>query len=188
MRLLIVMLLLSKNHKGSILIPLIILLLISTSVLLLSKFLSTSQANVETAIDSRYQTSLSAKMDPPNNWVKAENKRYKFSIFYPKQWVGSLNPKPRGNELFILEKFLSNKIKLKVTVMSKYEIPQGTIAIKFNKNTFHLQTDESATKLAILQNGGFYYLLELTNNTYFAEELDFKSTFFQILKKFEELE
>ncbi len=175
-----------KNSEGSILIILVILLFLATGVLTLSKFLATSQANVETAIESRYQTSLSSKMDHPDKWAKSEHKQYKFSFYYPKQWVGSLNPKPTGPELFTTEKFLSNKVKLKITVYSNYQIPQDTKSAKFNANTFNVLTDEPTKKSAITQNGKYFYLVELTQNVYFAEELNFKGTFFQILKRFEQ--
>lgn len=176
---------LSKNQAGNILIPLVVLLTLSIGVLLLSKFLSTSQANVETAIESRYQSSLSSKMDPQDKWGKAENKKYKFSFKYPKQWVGATSLENKNGSLFEQERFLSKKVNLKISVYKNFDIAQTIKPSKFGPNTFYLTKDEDSQKTAVAKQNNFYYVVEFTQNAYFAGELEFKGTLFNLLKNFE---
>lgn len=176
---------LSTNRRGNILIFLVIILFMSSAVLLLAKSFSQSQASVETAISSRYQTALSAQMDPPEKWAEEENSRYKFKFHYPSQWVGGLNPKSTGDKLYTIEKFLSRKIKLKVVVFANLEIPQDAIAMNLESGKFYLLEDKPTTKTAAHKGANYHYKIELTQDGYFADELEFRGTFFQILKKFE---
>jgi len=174
----------AKPQKGSILIILIVLLALSFGVLTVSKFFASSQANVETAIESRYQITPSNFMDPVDKWISENNSNYKFELFYPKQWVASKSPKGVGKEQFIVEKSLSNKIKLRLSVFKDYEIPKNQKQAKFGQNSFYLLTDTGALKSSVLKTENQYYLVELSQQNYFPTEVEFKGTYFQILKKF----
>lgn len=175
---------LPKTKSGSVLIPLIIVLALSLGILLASKFFSTSQANVETAIDSRYQLSPSAQMDNPENWISEDNKQFDFNLYYPKQWVASQSPKGTGSEIFILEKALSKKVILRLTVYKNYEIPTEARQAKFDKNIFYILKEEENHKASVMKTEENYYLIELSHNNYFPTELEFTGTYFQLLKKF----
>lgn len=179
---------LSKNKKGSILIPLIIILFVALSILALSKFLATSQADVETAVGSRYQTSLSSKMDIPADWEKIENKKYKYTLSHPKQWVGALTESNKGDVVHYVERHLSNKVNLRLSIYNEYEIPQTIKPAKFDNNTFYLIKDEDNLKVAATKKDGLYYVIEFKQNTYFTDSTQFKGTLFHILKKFQFLE
>lgn len=176
---------LSKHQKGSIIIPLVIILFVALSVLGLSKFLSSSQANVETAIGSRYQTSLASKMDAPKDWVSVENKNYQYNLFYPKQWVGALTENNKNGVKHYVARHLSNKVSLKLSIYEDYNISQNIKPAKFDKNEFYLTRDEENILTAVAKNNDLFYEIELKEDTYFAESLNFKGTFFHILKKFQ---
>ena len=176
---------LPKNRTGNILVPLVVILALSVGVFILSKYLSTSQANVETAIESRYQTALSSKMDPQDQWQKAENKKYKFSFMYPKQWVGATSVENKNGTLYEQARFLSKKVNLKVSIYKNYDIPQTIKPAKFGPNTFYLIQDEDSQKVAVAKENNLYYVIEFTQNAYFADELQYKGTLFNLLKNFE---
>jgi len=174
---------LSKHQKGSIIIPLVIILFIALSVLMLSKFLSTSQANVETSVGSRYQTSLASKMDAPTDWVKVENKKYKYSLSYPKQWVGALTGNDKNAVQHYVERHLSNKVNLRLSIYKNYEIPANIKPTKVDNTTFYLIQDEENIKTAATKHNDLIYVIEFKQNTYFADSVQYKGTLFNILKK-----
>lgn len=173
------------RKRGNILIPLIIILAISLIVLVLSKYFGESQANIETAIDSRYQTSLSSKMDPVVKWVKYTNPDYKYSMNYPKQWVGNLTTENKNGTQHTYERFLSNKINLKVTILRNYQIPEKAKPAKFDENEFYFTADEEELKTAVATYNNRYYQIDLKQSAYFNSSEEFRGTFFQILKKFQ---
>lgn len=174
-----------RIKQGNILIPLLVLLALSFSTLFLAKFISQSQANVQIAIDSRYQTSLSLKMDKAENWVAHTNEEYKYQLNYPKQWVGNLTSNNKNGVLHTYERFLSNKINIKITVLKDLQIPDNIKPAKFGKNDFYFTTDTQEQKTAVAHHNNLYYQIDLKQSAYFAAPEEFKGTFFQILKKFQ---
>ncbi len=177
----------SKLKKGTIIIPLIIILMFSFGILYLARFITNSQAEVASAIDSRYDysTSLSSKLDPINNWVNYSNPSLKYKVYYPKQWVGNKMFENGTDYLQTYERFLSTKINLKITVTKTFDVPTNSQRAKFGNNIFNFYVDEDDTKAAVTQMNNIYYNVELKQDSYFASPLEFKSFFFQVLKKFE---
>jgi hypothetical protein len=178
-----------KNlKKGAIIIPLIILMLLSFGVLSLAKFISSSQSNVEAAIDSRFDDSsisLSSKIDKADNWIAYSDSAYKYKLYYPKQWVGNRSFENGTDFLQTYERFLSTKINLKITVAKSFDITPDAQYTKFGNNTFDLYNDDENLKSAVAKVNNLYYNLDLKQDAYFASPLEFKSFFFQVLKKFE---
>lgn len=172
--------------KGNIVIPLVMLLGMSFCVLFLSRFFSSSQANVGIALDSRYtnSVSLSRKMDPPAEWETYTNTKYHFTVKYPKQWPASTN-KSDKEHLFLWERFLSNKVKLQVEVKTKFVIPPTSNLLKLAKNDFHFYFDDEAAKSAVVERGGYFYIITFTEQNYFSSQEEFRGTFYQILKTFQ---
>lgn len=163
-------------------------MLLSFGVLSLAKFITASQADVGTAIDSRYEaytTSLSSKLDPVEKWVNYSNSALKYKLYYPKQWVGTRQFENGDGFLQKNERFLSTKINLKITVTKTFDIPQNAKHAKFGNNTFDFYQDEDNIKSAVAKVNNLYYNIELKQDNYFATPLEFRGFFFQLLKKFE---
>lgn len=178
---------LSKAKNGIIVIPLLIILFISIGVLAMSKSIVNSQASVSTAIDSRFQNPsifLSTFMDPPAKWEKYQNKAYFYIVKFPKQWPASTSKAERG-DLSTYTRFLSNKIILKVRVLAKHQYPQEASQVAIGKNTFYFSPRQADLRSAALSHGKYYYVLELSQDNYFADGKEFDSVFLNILKNLE---
>lgn len=178
----------TQLKKGTVIIPLIIILLLSFGTLALVKFLTVSQADVETAIDSRYDNyslSLSSKLDPADNWVFYLDTTHKYKLYYPKQWVGNRSSEKGTDFLQTYERFLSTKVNLKVTITKAFNIPADSKRIMFGNNEFNFYKDEEDAKSAVANVNNLFYNIELKQNNYFATPLEFRAFFFQVLKKFE---
>lgn len=163
-------------------------MLLSFGVLSLAKFITASQADVTTAIDSRYDaysTSLSSKLDPADKWANYTDTALKFKLYYPKQWVGNRSFENGPNYLQTYERFLSTKINLKLTISKTFDIPKDAKHTKFGNNTFDFYTDDENTKSAVANVNNLYYDVELKQDNYFSTPLEFKGFFFQLLKKIE---
>lgn len=177
-----------KNRQGNVLIPLLIVLALSVGVFMLAKSFANSQQEVETAINGRYEGyssfPLSATMDPPDKWTTFEDKTYGFKLSYPQQWVG-VNDSPENGKLpATFSRFLSNRIKLSVTVQKGAENLAVGKNAKFDKNDFYYFQDDDLQKGAYTIHNNLYYVVKFEQTNYFGTPLEFKSIFFQILKKF----
>lgn len=178
----------TQLKTGTIIIPLIIIMLLSFGVLSLAKFIATSQADVATAIDSRYDNysvSLSSKLDPADKWANYTDTALKYKLYYPKQWVGNRSFENDPNYLQTYERFLSTKINLKLRVSKTFDIPKDAKHAKFGNNTFDFYTDDENTKSAVASVNNLYYDVKLSQDNYFATPLEFRGFFFQLLKKIE---
>lgn len=178
----------ANTKNGNIVIPLLIFLFIAATILYLSKFFNQSQADVVTAIDSHYEgfgtIALSAKMDPSQKWTTHTNQTYKYKVYFPKQWVGTqIDSKKEPPD--VLEKFLSNKVKLKVTVTKNVEIPYYIKPTTFGNNSFYYYQDTNYSKTAVTKKNDLYYIVELTQDNYFSSPQEYRAVFFQILKNWE---
>lgn len=178
----------TQLKTGAIIIPLIIIMLLSFGVLSFAKFITASQSDVTTAIDSRYDaysTSLSSKLDPVDKWVNYTDTALKYKLYYPKQWVGNRSFGNDPNYLQTYERFLSTKINLKLTVSKTFDIPKDAKHAKFGNNTFDFYIDDINKKSAVASINKLYYDVTLRQDNYFATPLEFRGFFFQLLKKIE---
>lgn len=178
-----------KSRPGNIIIPLVVLFALSFGVFFLSKSLSSSQQSVETAINGRYEGyseyPLSSAMDPSSKWVGYDNKTYGFKVHYPTQWVGAKDTAEKTTLPLTVSRTLSDRIKLTITVQKGAgNIPLGKNA-KFDKNEFYYYQDDDLKKSAYTIHNNLYYVVQLEQANYFGTPLEFKSVFFQILKRFE---
>ena len=180
---------LTKNRKGNIIIPLAFLLALSFGVLILAKSISSSQQEVETAINGRYEGysayPLSESMDTPDKWITLENKTYGFRIRYPSQWVSTKDDLENGKLPITFSRALSNRIKLSVTIQKEAENTTLGKNAQFDKNEFYYFQDDDMQKSAYTTHKNLYYVVKLEQTNFFGTPLEFKSIFFQILKKFE---
>lgn len=180
----------SINYKrGNITIILVVFLCFSFGVLALAKFIDISQASVTTAVDSRFQNptiALSVSMDPPSKWEKYENTPYNYSIKYPKQWPASKSQTQNG-DLNTYSRFLSNRVKLKVSVSGKYDKPQDAQQTTIGKNTYFFSKNQENLRSATTEHNKKFYTVELSQDNYFADTKEFNAVFLNILKNFDSL-
>ncbi len=181
----------NKNRPGNIntIVAFAIIIALSFGVFYLAKSLSSSQDKVEAAINGRYEgysiSPLSYFMDPASKWTSFENKTYGFRIYYPSQWVAAKDNANNSKLPVSFSRALSERIKLTVTIQKEAgNIPLGKNEL-FDKNEFYYYQDDDLQKGAYTIHNNLHYIVQLSQVNYFGTPLEFKSVFFQILKKFE---
>src|SRR3990167_9648078 len=180
--------------RGSVFLPLLLALTISGFILIkviaLNSF-NLYQSEVASAVDDRYDPkltryALSEFVGPINTWDTYTDKNYGYSIKYPKVWVNTLQTEnPKESALAIFEAALGDKIKLQVNVKNSFDISKYTNKIKAGDKDFYLHENTRQQKAAVTQHKKLFYEIILNDKNYFADELEFKGAFFQILRNFE---
>lgn len=177
----------AKNISGNIVIPLLLILVLSAGVFSLAQFFSKAQTDVSASIDIRYQglqvTPSTIMERSPDKWESYENKDYHYQIKFPKQWL-SLNTDPIQGELSTYERFLGNKIRLKVSVKDKFDTNTNLRTAKFGDNNFYIDNNQVFFNSATTEHNKLFYTIELKENSYFSDDIDFTGTFFHILQNF----
>ena len=185
---------LTKLQRGSLFLPLLLILSLAGLVLVKTvavKSFTGYQSEVTGAIDDRYDAkltryTLSEFIGPINTWDTYTDKNYGYSIKYPKVWVNTLQTEnPKESALAIFEAALGDKIKLQVNVKNSFDISKYTNKIKAGDKDFYLHENTRQQKAAVTQHKKLFYEIILNDKNYFADELEFKGAFFQILRNFE---
>lgn len=172
-----------KYKSGAI--PLKLLLLLSLSGFLLVKTISDYQSKVTNALAARYDNqhfSLSQHIGAVNTWQTYSSKIYNYTIKYPAVWH-----EPKGISKFIKSDFevqLSNKVKLEVTVLKTFKIPQTAKKLQFGQNVFYRVENTHNKKSAVTASNFLNYQITLTAENYFESSQEFESTFLKVLKNF----
>ena len=173
---------------GAIFLPL--LLALSASGFILVKVLAKNQEEVVAATTDRLNTAsfrytLSQHMGEPKTWYTYKNSTYKYQIKHPQDWEREENISTGTNILSSYRTFLGTKVELNITVKSYYPIEGNIPIIKVADNKFYILKDDQQLKLALIQKDKHYYLIQLTQDSYFSDQTEFKGVFFQLLKLFQ---
>lgn len=173
---------------GAIFLPL--LLALSASGFILVKVIANDQQEVVAANQDRLNTAsfrftLSQYMGEPKSWFTYKNGTYKYQIKHPETWEREENLTTGTNILASYRTFLGTKIELNVTVKNYYPQDANAPIIKIGDNKFSILKDDKQLKLALIQKDKRYYLIQLTENSFFGDGTEFKGAFFQILKTFD---
>lgn len=177
----------AKKNSGNIFIPLLILLLMSAGVLLLAQFFAKAQTDVSASIDIRFQglevTPSTFMESSQDKWQSYENTNYHYNIKFPEQWVSS-NTDPIIGDLSTYERFLGNKINLRVSVRNKFDTNANLRTAKFGDNSFYIDNNKVFFNSATTEHNKLFYTIELKENNYFSSNIEFTGTFFHILQGF----
>lgn len=179
---------------GSIVLPL--LLVLATAGFFFVKNLTArsfteSQANVQSNINdrfnpfsSKYVASLSKHMGKIESWDTHTNEKFNYKVKHPNVWNEAKRDNPPAT-LDYFEVALSNKVSFSVTVQNTFVVSEKTPKIQAQSGDFYFYQDESHAKSAVNKKDALYYIIHLKENGYFANEQEFKGTFYQLLNNFE---
>ncbi|KKR85868.1 MAG: hypothetical protein UU34_C0029G0007 [Candidatus Curtissbacteria bacterium GW2011_GWA1_41_11] len=173
-----------KLKAGTLFLPLLMFLSLSGLFLVFS--LSKRQEGVIVSIDksSADSLSLSKHMGDPQSWTTYTDTTYNYQIKYPPVWKEDGSDKNKKDALTRLKASLSSKVQLTVLVRKAGNIPQSAKTIKLGDKNYFLIEDRDDVISAITRQNDLYYQIGLSQRNYFENPLEFKVTFFRILKSF----
>jgi len=187
------MLLIAKLHKGSLFLPL--LLILSFSGLLLVKAVAVKsfegyQSGVTNNFDKRFELSstkyaLSNFIGESESWKVFVNSQYNYQMKYPRSWIITPNSQNETGFLNRVKITFANKIDLTVNVKKNSDFQKSWQKVTINDNEFYLHKTDKNVYTSEVEHNKLYYEITLSENSFFANERDFKNTFLSILKNFE---
>ena len=190
------MLLPAKLHKGSLFLPL--LLILSFSGLILVKAVAVKsfegyQSEVTNNFDKRFELEstkyvLSNFIGESKSWKVFENPEYNYQMKYPQSWTISPNSQNDSGFLNWVKITFTDKIDLTVNVKKNSDYQSSWQTVKINENEFYLHKTDKNVYTSEVKHNKLYYEITLSENSFFANEKDFKNTFITILKNFEFVE
>lgn len=176
--------------KGSIVIPLLLLLIASGFVLVkaLKNTFTNKQLGIEAGLENRFNPdstrySLSKYMGNPSEWQTYKSTSFNYQFRHPNIWIKTDKKLPATLEYH--EVGLSDSIKLSVSTQNTFTENNKSEKINSRGITFYILQNDEKTKSAYVKKDDLYYIIRLNQNNYFGSESEFKGTFYQILKNFE---